>query len=399
VDKIVSNDEKYWISQIDKSEGLSVTEKESSKHALKELEKILGSDIASVVVQKHPISRYVFVNSAPWTYKWLISFVESVQLVSSQTNGINIINKLKNPSEFNDALFQIYISTYFIGAGLEIEFLQEDNKNKIADWKVTDTDNKEKLLVELTELSLESSEEKDIHWTFDRVYERIFKNSRPDRIPKLFYRGRLFKPYISRPVLEELFKKIDCTANDASNNGFAELIEYNTISLAFATDDKKYLLKPWAIEKNIVEQIEADRDPSDSSFKGVPYQINEIERIKSSIKKKKRQFDRNALNALVIRANRLFLPSYIEKHIDTLKQLVYDREYLAILIIVGGHVGGLEINSTIESDGHLYLIRSIDLITKEILILTNKYSRDLIKTLQFSAKIKNAFENCNTMLF
>ena len=102
---------------------------------------------------------------------------------------------------------------------------------------------------------------------------------------------------------------------------------------------------------------------------------------------------------MVIRANRLFLPTHIEEYIDALKELVYDRDYLAILIVIGGHIGGLEINSRTERNGHLYLVKSIDVITKETLILTNRYSKDTAKTSSFSSKIKTAFENCNTFLY
>jgi hypothetical protein len=151
--------------------------------------------------------------------------------------------------------------------------------------------------------------------------------------------------------------------------------------------------------KNVLNQLEADRESSDSSFSGLPYPINEVKRIKSKIEDKKRQFDRKALNALVIRANRLFLPAHIEQYIDILEQVVFDLEYLAILIVVGGHVGGLEINSRKEGNAHLYLIRSIDLITKEMLILTNIHPMNNAKTLNFSSKIKNAFESCKTLLF
>jgi hypothetical protein len=89
----------------------------------------------------------------------------------------------------------------------------------------------------------------------------------------------------------------------------------------------------------------------------------------------------------------------MEEYIDILEQFVSDHDYLAILIIVGGYVGGQEFNNTIERDGHVYLVRSIDVITKEILILTNKYSKDNVKTLNLSLKIKTAFKNCNTLLF
>ncbi|MGB7956907.1 MAG: hypothetical protein WCF23_23280 [Candidatus Nitrosopolaris sp.] len=46
----------------------------------------------------------------PWTWKWLIDLEEAVQLVSNQINGFKVINKLKNRSTFDEALFQIYIA-------------------------------------------------------------------------------------------------------------------------------------------------------------------------------------------------------------------------------------------------------------------------------------------------
>jgi hypothetical protein len=234
--------------------------------------------------------------------------------------------------------------------------------------------------------------------------ERIMKNCNPGGMHTMFYRGRLFRQYISRPTLQDLFNKIDSTAKEASKNGFAELVQNNTMSLGIATDDKKPLLKSWAIEKNVLDPIEADRDCSDSSFKGPTYPINDVKRIMSKIKNKKgtvkkSQFNRKALNALVIRANRLFLPNYIEEYINILEEFLYDHNFLGILIVVGGHLGGQDINLRRERNGHLYLIRSIDLITKEILILTNKYSISNIKTLNFSSKIKTSFENCKTLLF
>ena len=172
------------------------------------------------------------------------------------------------------------------------------------------------------------------------------------------------------------------------------------ISLAFAKDDQKHLLKAWTVQNNIRNPVEVDFDIFGSSFVGPPLPIvDEVERIKQKIKKKKKQLDTTALNVLVIRANRLFWPSNIRKHIDCLEKLIYGRNYLATLIIVGGHVGGLDINSMLERKDHLYLIKSIDVLTKEILILANKYSKDNGMTSRFSSKIKAAFKNCTTFLF
>jgi hypothetical protein len=209
----------------------------------------------------------------------------------------------------------------------------------------------------------------------------------------------LYKPYLSRPTIQQIFKQIDSSAIRARRDGFADLIEMNTISLALATVGEKHRLIPWAIHNNIMSKTEADRECSDSSFKGPKYRIDEVNRINSKIEDKKKQFNRKALNALLIRSNRLFLTDQIERDIDILKEVLYNHEYLAMLIVIGGHVGGSDINSRNEGDAHLYLIKSIDLISKEILILTNIHSMNNVKTLNFSLKIKNAFESCNTLLF
>ncbi|MGB7956906.1 MAG: hypothetical protein WCF23_23275, partial [Candidatus Nitrosopolaris sp.] len=257
--------------------------------------------------------------------------------------------------------------------------MEEDNKNRIVDWKIIDNVTNDELLVELTELRFETSEEKDSRLAFEMIIERIMINCNPGGMHTMFYRGRLFRQYISRPTLQDLFNKINSTAKEASKNGFAELVQNNTMILGIATDDKKPLLKSWAIEKNVIDPIDSDRDCSDSSFKGPTYPINDVKRIMPKIKNKKgtvkkSQFNRKALNALVIRAIRLFLPNYIEEYINILEEFLYDHNFLGILIVVGGHLGGQDINLRRERNGHLYLIRSIDLITKEILILTNKYS-------------------------
>jgi hypothetical protein len=78
----------------------------------------------------------------------------------STKNGLKVINKLKNGSTFDEALFQIYIAKCILGE-LNIEFLEEDNKNKIVDWKITDSVTRDELLVELTELRNEASDDKE----------------------------------------------------------------------------------------------------------------------------------------------------------------------------------------------------------------------------------------------
>jgi hypothetical protein len=82
----------------------------------------------------------------------------------------------------------------------------------------------------------------------------------PRRYSKIVYQrqvlhsltARLLKRFISKPVIEELSKRIDHTANIARRDGFAELIEEITISLAFARHDQEHLLRKWVSEKEVI---------------------------------------------------------------------------------------------------------------------------------------------------
>lgn len=87
-------------SKIDNLDGLSQIEKQQAKNALEYLSKVLGYNISEIIKSKHPITKYIFINQVPWSWKWLISLVEAIQAVSNQTNGSKIIRMLKNPSLF-----------------------------------------------------------------------------------------------------------------------------------------------------------------------------------------------------------------------------------------------------------------------------------------------------------
>jgi hypothetical protein len=184
--------------------------------------------------------------------------------------------------------------------------LEEDNQNRTVDWRLSDPDTKEELPVELTELSDESADEREMYVSFDTISQRINKYSRINEREQLYHRGRLFKSYISKPVVAELLGKIDRVTAIARKDGFGELVENEMIALAFARKDMRHHLVPWAIKHQVLTQEESELEVSDSSFRGPDLPMNEVKRIKSKIETKKKQFDRKTLNALIIRANRLF---------------------------------------------------------------------------------------------
>ena|SRR5215831_1438603 len=114
--------EENWTAEIDRLEGLSNSEKNSSKRALQKITQILGKNVSTLLVERRPITNYVFVNRAPWTWKWLVSLAEAIELVLRHPNASKLINMLKNHARFNDALFQLYIARCIIDTGFRIHF-------------------------------------------------------------------------------------------------------------------------------------------------------------------------------------------------------------------------------------------------------------------------------------
>lgn len=395
----------YWISHVDGIDYLKSDEKEKAKDALKYIEDLFGEELTKLIAKKHPITDYISVNSAPWTRRWLISLKEAIEAMLNQINGSKVLNKIRNKDEFKEALLQLSIGKCLSDSGFKIEFLKENNLTKTIDWKITDLVTGEQILVEITETSKPTSWQKHTKWISEQLSERIHKNSLPtNNRPYLVSRGRLFREYISKPVLNELLRKIDSKAENARINGFTELVEKNIISLMFTTEDNKHLLKPWSIEQKVINSEEEFEDFADSTFRAPRFQINEVDRILTRKEDKKKQLNRRDLNILIIWDDRVFFSrKFIPTYIHYLEQFIYERDYLALLIIVGGNMrqkmgDDLVIEDAIERDNHLYLKTAISQMVKQVVIIANNYSRDNTKTLAFSSKIKKSFKACKTLL-
>jgi hypothetical protein len=330
----------YCISHVNTIDSLTPYEKEKAKNALEYIKDLFDEDLTRLINEKHPITHHIAMNFAPLTRRWLVSLIESINALSNQTNGSKILNKIRDKDKFKEALLQLYIGKCLIDSGFSIEFLEEDNKSKTVDWKITDLKAGEQIFVELTEISKPPDWQKRLERALDQISTTVFNIILPsNNRPHLLYRGRFFKKYISKPVLAELLRKIKSTAEKARKKGFADLVEENTICLAFATEDNKHLLKSWSIEQKVINTEEEFEDFSTSVFRMPTFQINEVDRIFTRIEDKKGQLVKKSLNILIIRDDRVFYSrNFIPTYINYLEQFVYDHDYLSMLIIVGGSV-------------------------------------------------------------
>lgn len=57
-----------------------------------------------------------------------------------------------------------------------------------------------------------------------------------------------------------------------------------------------------------------------------------------------------------------------------------------------------EIIDIIVKNSHLYISVGIEQLERHVIIFTNKYSSDNEKTMALSHKIKQAYENCSSLI-
>jgi hypothetical protein len=388
------------ISNVDDIGHLTSDEKRKTKSAIVLLRNLFSQDLGSLIDERHPIVENLSM-SIPWTRRWLISLAEAIQILSNQTNGSKIKSMLRNKSKYRETLLYLCIGKCLVDSNFSLEFIEEKN-NPTPDWKITDLRTNEQFVLELTEISRPTPRQEDILKTQDRVSQKLFTLFKSSD-PRLFYMTGILKNFISMPALEELYKRIDLAAESAKKSGFEEIDENDTLILAFATEPNYHKLVSWAIQRGIVDSKRVIQNTC--TIVGPTFEIEGSYRIKKRIKEKKdqHQFDKKNLNNLVIKYDDFFRSAPSSKYFSMVEEFVYQHDYLAMLIIVGGYVrqkmvNELTIEKILEKDNHLYLLQGFNQFVREILIIMNKYSKDNQRTLALSSRIQTAFKTCKTLV-
>lgn len=227
--------------------------------------------------------------------------------------------------------------------GINITFIPRKG-TKTADWWISYDKSKDKVFVELTEMSSLSPREKVINRTQKKIGDNLLKYSVKKN--NLIFAGKLLKDYISDPSLKEIFRTIRSIAKLAETDGFAS-IDTDKLCLGFATKTSGEILKRWSLEKGIIT------NPREiggvSKFGGPGFEIDETYRILDRIDRKKSQLEKSSLNIIIIKNNRVFHShNVIEYYMDKLEEFVYSNEYLALLIICGGFVASKGVVSSLK---------------------------------------------------
>jgi hypothetical protein len=203
------------ISNVDDIGDLTSDEKQKAKSAILLLKDLFSQDLIDLIDEDHPIVQNLSINLAPWTRRWLISLAEAIQILSNQINGSKITSMLRNKNRYRETLLHLCIGKCLVDSNFCLEFIGEKGNKPTPDWKITDLVTNEQFMLELTEISSPTPQQKDILLTHERLSEKLFTILKSDCDPRLVYMGRLLKNFISMPVLQEIYKRIDLAAQSA----------------------------------------------------------------------------------------------------------------------------------------------------------------------------------------
>ena len=361
----------------------------------------------------HPI-KYYLTNTAPWTIKWLDEFVHILKQIKNDNNNLSILqDKLKSEEKFREGLIFLYNYKCYSENDCNIDFILEDNKNRSVDIEITDLKNNYRLFVECTEVHL-NDEERNAQYTFSIINQKAEEERRKY---DLQYIGEILLEYISHP--ETILKDISLHANIASKKGYSELVN-DYIRIAFSKKEQINLLMKFS-EVNKIQFDPSSLPKGNKIFlsagikltstkptmlirntgknptfndnfiiflKGTLLQTNPIQnRIITKIKEKRKQIKKskvikgnNSVSALFIESHDFFRSQW-DYNSKLLEQHIIKQQSIDLLIIYDGHPGGFVNDQQREINKNIFYInQSIDLISRELIIIKNDKSINLGKT-------------------
>src|SRR5687767_4890056 len=108
-----------------------------SKEDIKFIEKVLEIPHDSLK-NNHPLSIYLRIHT-PWRKKWLKELVTVIKKLQNDDydNLLLLRDKLNDSERFREGLIFLYNYKCFTEIGCSVNFIKEDNKERIVDLKVT----------------------------------------------------------------------------------------------------------------------------------------------------------------------------------------------------------------------------------------------------------------------
>jgi len=250
------------------------------------------------------------------------------------------------------------------------------SKEKIPDLKITNSENREELFVEVS-IQKESMVQREASMTLQEISKPLLWSA-----PFIYHSGRVYKTLSEKHLAEVVSKVQQLVEKVKKEKVFNELVEEGVVEIGLAPKNDIEILKKWA----------KDRRLKVGELSGPSYNVDEILRMKGKIKEEQKQLPHDHANVIIIKNNTLFFHMYdVRKAINELEEEIYRYPHLLIVIISGGYMGMGE-PTAIMKDQHLFVkkVKADILSVDEHILLLNKYCTFNISPSSI-AKIYTAF--------
>jgi len=278
-------------------EGLTEIEKEKAKRAFLFLKQELGEDfLDSAFNVGHPIMQYVF-NVAPWTRRWFTWFAEALKELKDHQNYESLLTRLRDKDKFVEALSVLEPSYKFAKAGFKLNFdprISIRSKEKIPDLKITNSENREELFVEVS-IQKESMVQREAGMTLQEISKPLLWSA-----PFIYHSGRVYKTLSEKHLAEVVNKVQQLVEKVKKEKAFNEVVEEGVVEIGLAPENDIEILKKWA----------KDRRLKVGELSGPSYDVDEILRMKGKIKEEQKQLPHDHANVIIIKNNTLFFHMY-----------------------------------------------------------------------------------------
>jgi hypothetical protein len=348
----------YIKDQITNSSHFTYKEQEDLINELSSLRDIVGEEIFSN--KQHPIFSFVH-NTAPWTRKWFYHLSKNLNVLKSSENFSSIVKRLKSLDKFYESISVIDIASPLKKENFEVTFdskvqVEKRKDKKEPDIRLFNPYTNESVFVEVTE-SHASYEETEANRTYVNMKGEFIFDDEIDYYIKIHM-------VLSPPRIQELSQEITNVINDVKKNRKLKTIEIEgVIDAGFVLKSDKGGLVKWAESKSMKH-----------SYQGPPTEIDEVTRIKSKVRLKKKQLPKDAASIITIHTSKMhFIEKDLEESIRKIAEQVYEFQNIFCVVIYGSsYLDGEEITKNIS--GNIYKRKyNRNIGCDDLIIIYNRY--------------------------
>jgi hypothetical protein len=344
----------YHLGTIRGLENVTPDEKEDFVAGFLELREVLGEDWLQRAFDNDCGGLvYQLINRAAWVWKHFATLGRRLRLVSDCPGFQMILPRFVNPKEMGSALAQTKYASFYLRAGIPVEF-EPPVGNQKADLRVGQDPGH---YIELKAMDQSRDDQRAL-----AVFEAVTSKLRSHTF-EVEYGGVVHK-VLSKPHLEELLGKIDKAVTAVkAGEGFVHLEEAGTFDVYIYRSGQEALV-PKEFHRR---------------FSGPDSGGNEVKRIIATAHTAAwKQLPEDAPSILIIQDQAL-TPSTIRQNpaplVDAMDETVYEHQNLVALIVTFGWMGGGPNYYQDHGRYQTYQRYTADILGEFGLVIKNRYGK------------------------